>query len=280
MNSATNPYRPVLRYHGSKWRLAPWIVSHFPRHRAYVEPFGGGAGTLLRKPRAYAEVYNDLNGDVVNVFRILRDAGQADQLIASLALTPFSRDEYELAHKRTDDPVEAARRFIIVSFFGFSTCNCNLQERSGFRAKSFRSGTSPAWDWTKYPESLFAVINRLRGVSIEHRDAFDLIPAMDRHDVLFYVDPPYPKSVRVRYGAYKHEMTDGDHRRLAGMLHQVKGASIISSYDSSLYRELYSDWRMVATVARTDGTDRTECLWLSPAAERNRGGLFPMETPP
>lgn len=231
----------------------------------------------MRKPRVYAEVYNDMNADVVNLFRLLRDPVSAEHLIASLALTPFARDEYELAHERVDDPLEAARRFILISFFGFSTCNCNLQERSGFRAKSYRSGASPAWDWTKYPECLFAVVNRLRGVSIENRDAFELIPALDRHDVLFYVDPPYPRSVRVKYGAYEHEFDDDDHRRLAEQLHQVKGMVVISSYDSELYRELYADWQMVTTIARTDGGDRIECLWLSPRAQRIDRGLFGMQ---
>lgn len=268
------PRRPVLRYHGSKWRLAPWVISHFPKHRVYVEPFGGGAGVLLRKPRVYAEVYNDLNTDVVNIFKVLRDPDMAEQLINMLLLSPFSRDEYELAHERTEDPIESARRFIMVSFFGFSTCNCNLQERSGFRAKSYRSGTSPAYDWRKYPESLSMVVDRLRGVSIENRDAFELIPSMDRHDVLFYCDPPYPKSVRVKYGAYKHEMNDENHHRLAALLHQVEGAAIVSSYDSPMYRELYADWGIVTTTARTDGTDRTECLWISPRAQRINQGLF------
>ena len=275
MSAVPKPRRPVLRYHGSKWRLAPWVISHFPPHRVYVEPFGGGAGVLLRKPRVYAEVYNDLNSDVVSLFRILRDPVQAEQLARSLALTPFSRDEYELAHERTDDPLEAARRFVLVSFMGFSTCNCNFQERSGFRAKSYRSGTSPAWDWRKYPEALASIVDRLRGVSFENRDAFELIPAMDRHDMLFYCDPPYPRSTRVKYGAYEHEMDDDDHRRLSELLYQIKGMAIISSYDSPLYRELYADWHMVTTVARTDGTDRVECLWLSPrTVSANDRGLF------
>lgn len=277
--STKPPRRPVLRYHGSKWRIAPWVISHFPVHRVYVEPFAGDAAVLLRKLRVYAEVYNDLNRDVVNLFQVLREPSQAASLIRLLELTPFAREEYELAHERTDDPLEAARRFILVSFFGFSTCNCNLRERSGFRAKSYRTGASPAWDWRNYPPSLWAVVDRLRGVSIERRDAFELIPAMDRHDVLFYVDPPYPKTTRVKYGAYEHEFDDDDHRRLAEQLHQVKGMAIISSYDSDLYRELYADWRMVTTVARTDGGDRTECLWLSPRASERRGLFSRRETP-
>src|SRR5690606_6837914 len=96
--------RPIIRYHGGKWRIAPWIISHFPEHRVYVEPFGGGGSVLLRKPRSYAEVYNDLDGEIVNLFRVARDCG--DELIRSVELTPFARDEFMLAYEETEDPIE------------------------------------------------------------------------------------------------------------------------------------------------------------------------------
>src|SRR5688500_1471666 len=110
--------RPVLRWHGGKWRLAPWIIGHFPQHRIYVEPFGGAASVLLRKPRSYAEIYNELDGEVVNLFRVLRSA-DAHELVRRLELTPFARDEFVGAHDDTDDPIEAARQLVVRSFMGF-----------------------------------------------------------------------------------------------------------------------------------------------------------------
>jgi len=110
------PTRPVLRYHGGKWRLASWIISHFPPHRVYVEPFGGAASVLLRKPRSYAEVYNDMDGEIVNVFRVLRDPARARELERVLRLTPFAREEFELSYIRDEDPIEQARRTIVRAF--------------------------------------------------------------------------------------------------------------------------------------------------------------------
>ena len=102
--------RPALRYHGGKWKLAPWLQLFFPAHRVYVEPFGGGASVLLRKPRSYGEVYNDLDAEVVNVFRMLRDRGP--ELHNLLTLTPFARAEFKLAYETSADPLEQARRTI------------------------------------------------------------------------------------------------------------------------------------------------------------------------
>lgn len=99
---------PAIRYHGGKFRLANWIISHFPDHRCYVEPFGGAAGVLLQKPRSYAEVYNDLDGDVVNLFRVLRDPLLNQRLQDACVLTPYSRDEFCAAHQETADQVEVA----------------------------------------------------------------------------------------------------------------------------------------------------------------------------
>lgn len=102
--------RPVLRYHGGKWRLAPWIIQHFPPHRTYVEPYGGAASVLMRKPRSYAEVYNDLDGEVCSLFRVLREPASAVELRRLVALTPFARDEFALSYVPSPDPIEYGAR--------------------------------------------------------------------------------------------------------------------------------------------------------------------------
>lgn len=123
------PTRPILRYHGGTWILAPWIISHFPAHRVYVEPFGGAASVLLRKERSYGEVYNDLDGEIVNLFRIVRE--QPRKLMRSLAWTPFSRDEYRAAFDISAEPLEMARRTIVRSFMGFGSNAINRAESPG-----------------------------------------------------------------------------------------------------------------------------------------------------
>lgn len=264
----TGPKRPAVRYHGGKWKLADWIVSQFPRHRIYVEPFGGGASVLLRKPRSYGEVYNDLDGEIVNVFRVLRDRG--DELRKVLELTPFARSEFLESYQPSNDPLEQARRTIVRSFQGFgSAAICG--ESSGFRSKSNRSGTTPAQDWRNYPSHIPELVERLRGVVIEQKDAIEIMSKHDSHDTLHYVDPPYVHSTRsgktrgtVTRRAYKFEMTDDQHCVLADHLHALRGLVVVSGYRCDLYDDLYSDWHRLDRVTHADGArERVECLWLS-----------------
>jgi DNA adenine methylase len=269
-----------LRWHGGKWKLAPWIISHFPAHRVYVEAFGGAASVLLRKQRAYAEYYSDLDGDVVNLFRILRGSDAA-RLIDHLRLTPFARDEFSEAYEHSDDPIERARRIVVRSFMGFgSAAACG--KSTGFRATSDRSGTTPAHDWVNFPEALAAVVERLRGVVIENRPAIDVMAERDRPDALHYVDPPYVHATRSRgnpycdKGQYRHELSDADHAELLTFLRGLKGMVVLSGYPTPLYDELLAGWRRSERRAHADGArDRTEVLWINPAAaERSNGQLF------
>ena len=150
----TVPTRPVLRYHGGKWKLAEWIISNMPKHRIYVEPFGGAASVLLRKRRSYAEIYNDKWDAVVNVFQVLRDPKKSEQLKQLLELTPFSRSEFNEAFRRRPQlpaDVECARLTILRSYAGFGSASTNGEYATGFRCNSNRSGTTPAHDWSNYP---------------------------------------------------------------------------------------------------------------------------------
>jgi DNA adenine methylase len=257
--------RPVLRYHGGKWMLAPWIIEHFPPHRVYVESFAGGGSVLMRKARSYAEIYNDASGDVVNVFRVIKDEPSARRLTGLLIATPFARDEFYRAYEDTTDPVERALRTIIRSHMGHGSTGVTQKSRTGFRANSNRSGTTPAHDWVTYPAQIKEYVERLRGVVIENRPAADVTMRHDSEATLHYVDPPYVHATRGNDKRYVVEMMDVDHRELADLLHGVKGMVVLSGYDCPLYQELYGDWRRVERSALADGArPRTESLWLNP----------------
>ena len=268
----SGPVRPALRYHGGKWLLATWIISHFPPHRVYVEPFGGAASVLMQKPRSYGEVYNDLDGEIVNLFRVLRDGGSACELKNLLELTPFARDEYRASFVESTQPIEQARRTVIRSFMGFGSNSLNRAIQSGFRSNSNRSGTTPAHDWVNWPERIGEYVERLRGVVIENKNAADVIQQHDSAETLIYADPPYCHDTRMtvnQHGAhgYAHEMTDEDHRALAGVLRDVAGMVVLSGYACPLYDdELYLCWKRVERPALADGAlPRVEILWLNPA---------------
>lgn len=264
------PHRPILRWHGGKWKLAPWLLSHFPMHEVYVEPFGGAASVLLRKPRVKTEVYNDLDAELHNLFTLLRNPASAAELARQCELTPFSRTEYDLSYQETTDSIERARRLIIRSFFGFGSKACTTNTKTGFRCLRYGEN-SPAVDWECYPAALATVASRMRGVVIETAPALEVIRRFDRRTTLFYLDPPYTHDTRnMHLGHYRHEMTDSDHEDLANALHQIKGMAIISGYDSPLYRQLYNDWTLKTKKHHADkAAERTECIWISPAALRN-----------
>lgn len=267
----TAPTRPVLRWHGGKWLLAPWIISHFSTHRVYVEPFGGAASVLVRKPRSYAEVYNDLDDEVVTLFSVLRSP-RAGELVEAVRHTPFARAEFEAAYLHSDDPLEISRRLIIRSFMGFGSDGHNGARPTGFRANSNRSGTTPAHDWANYPDALCLIVERMSGVVIEHRPT---VMVMERHDspaTLHYVDPPYVHSTRAKAKNserknYRHELTDEQHAELLDFLDSLKGAVVLSGYPNPLYDNRLRHWRRVERTALADGArKRTEVLWMNPRA--------------
>jgi len=271
------PSRPIVRYHGGKWRIAPWIISFFPEHRCYIEPFGGGGSILIRKSRSYAEIYNDLDGEIVNLFRMARDRGP--ELVQAVELTPFAREEFLDSWEPCNDDLERARRILIRGYMGFGSA-ATTKDRgqksfrtsretkvktspTGFRNNSTRSGSTPASDWRNYPGALASIVDRLRGVTIENRDALHVMRQHDAPTTLHYVDPPYVSETRDDGRDYRHEYTTQQHRELAECLHQLKGCVILSGYDCDLYRELYSGWeRRDRDTIADGGQKRTEVLWI------------------
>lgn len=283
-----NPTRPVLRWHGGKWLLAPWIIKHFPPHRIYVESFGGAASVLLRKGRARAEIYNDLDQDVVNLFSVLR-SDRAGELIEAIRLTPFARREFEDSYKETEDPVERARHLVIRSFQGFGSDGHNPTVRTGFRANSNQSGKTPAREWVNYPEALCSIVERLQGVVVESRCAMECMGQHDGTETLHYVDPPYLPETRSQksrrggslYHAYRHEMNTDGHCRLLVFVKNLKGAVILSGYPSPMYDDALFNWQRVERKALADGArERVEVLWINPMAWAGLGrDLFAEASP-
>jgi len=260
--------RPPLRYHGGKFRLAPWLIPHFAEHRVYVEVFGGAAGVLMRKPRSQIEVYNDLDTQVVRFFEVLRDSVLGPRLARAIDLTPFSRDEFETSYEPAADPVEAARRFVVRCFLGHGTCSMDPNDSNGFRSCDVRAGKSYAREWAGVPGALVMAADRLQGVTIENLDFRKLIPKFDCADTFFYVDPPYVSGTRAAGGkGYVHEMTDDCHRQLAWLLKSVRGKVAISGYPSGLYDRFYGAWRRVEKQTTANGqrgsVQRTEVVWMN-----------------
>ncbi len=260
---------PALRYYGGKFRLASWIISHFPEHTTYVEPFGGAASILLQKPPSYLEIYNDLDRSVVTFFKVLRE--RPDDLVRVIGLTPYSRVEYQLACTDTEDELELARRTYVRCWQGFGA----KQIHSGWRFQPTRSRGMPMKaDWGRY-ENLFLIASRLREVQIEHDDALKVIERYDTSETLFYVDPPYVHKTRGQTRCYLFEMSDEEHESLANVLRSVKGMVILSGYETDLYDKLYSGWHKTAHRTRNNRRKSIlEFLWISPNAQKHILRLF------
>lgn len=265
------PDRPFFRYLGGKWKLAPWIIRHMPPHRIYTEVFGGGASVLLAKPRAYGEIYNDLNGELVNLFRMARDRGA--ELVRAVELTPYARAEFDAAYDVCCDDLERARRALIRGHMGMGAGGLTRPDNCGFKGAQTAGA---AYAWHNLPDSLRLIVQRLRSVAIEQRDALRVLTDHDCPDALHYVDPPYvheTRTIKQSNAAYAFELSDEQHRELAKTLHSLQGCVMLSGYTCPLYDELYSDWRRVDIATKTDsmGNDdarakaRIESVWLSSA---------------
>lgn len=260
------PRRPIVRYHGGKWKLAPWIIEHMPPHRVYVEPFGGGGSVLLRKERAEREVYNDLDGRVVNFFRVLRDPEKHKELTRQLNLTPYALEEFEAAYDKAADEVENARRFFVLGWQGYGSTAVTSRKNTGWRNRDKEAGIGYACEFFEAVKNIEQVAARLRGVYIDNRPALELMPMWDNENVLYYVDPPYLGETRGNTSKYRHELTDDQHRELADCLHSLKGMVMLSGYPSEMYDDLYGDWSCLQRSHYADSrAKRTECLWLNPA---------------
>lgn len=263
--------KPPVPYFGSKATLAPWIVSLLPRHEHYVEPFAGSLAVLLAKVPSRMETVNDLDGRLMNFWRVLRD--QPDDLARACALTPHSRAEYTDALKRIDvetDPLERARLAWVILHQGRGR---RFDGHEGWRhtvGRTVAGGGDKrvAFGISRAVELITQAAERMRTVTLECVPALDLVGKYGAHpDVLLFVDPPYLDSTRQGPQRYGLEMADpGRHRELAEALRGCRAAVVLSGYPSPLYDELYDGWYREQIGASTgNGRDgersRVEVLW-------------------
>lgn len=265
--------KPPIAYYGGKTNIAHKIVALFPECEHYVEPFAGSLAVLLAKRPSRMETVNDLDGDLMTFWRVLRN--RPDDLARVCALTPHSRAEHEAAYEDSTDELEQARRVWV----RLSQGRAGTLRRTGWRFYVDPAGSSASMPGylDGYVNRMAAAAERLARVSLECRPALDVIDAYGAHpDVLLYVDPPYLGSTRARN--YRHEMGSvAEHTELAEHLAACRAAVVLSGYPSPLYDDLYRDWHRheiaTATGQAAQWSARTEVLWSNrplPVAD----GLF------
>lgn len=257
-------------WYGGKFSHLDWLLPLLPNSTHYCEPYGGSAAVLLNREPSPVETYNDIDGDLVNFFRVLRD--NPDELIRKIGLTPFSREEFENAIDANGndliDPVERARHFFVrarqvrtglaQTASSGRWANCLLTSRAGMAGAVSR--------WLGSVEGLSEIVQRLLRVQIENAPALAVIVRYDSPETLFYCDPPYPHDSRGDRNAYGFEMSDDEHRKLATQLHSVKGKVAISGYHSPLMDELYWDWFCLDAPVKNALSvkkPRQEVLWTN-----------------
>lgn len=266
---ATERRRIVFGWYGGKFSHLNWLLPLLPPCQHYCEPFAGSAAVLLNRPPSPVETYNDIDGEVVNFFRVLRNEKAA--LIEAIGLTPFSREEFFIACGSAEPGItelERARRFFVrarqvrtglaqTASLG-RWANCKNTSRAGMSGVVSR--------WLGSVEMLPEVAERLLRVQIENRPAIDVIRLYDDRQTLFYCDPPYPHESRGDSKAYGFEMSDSEHQRLADVLAQVRGRVAVSGYRCRLMDDLYRGWRRVDAPEKKCHSvkkARSEALWLN-----------------
>lgn len=261
-----------MKYPGSKWKLADWIISYFPKHHSYLEPFFGSGAVLFNKPRSNIETVNDLDNNVVNLFECIRE--NPAKLAGMVYMTPYAREVYERAFEEVpEDKYEAALNFYIRLNMGhgFRTSG----ERVGWKNDiQGRERAYAAQDWCLLPDKIIQAAERLRGVQIENRPAVELIKRFNYPNVLIYCDPPY--MLETRNGKqYRCEMDARGHEELLKALLKHKGPVLISGYDTDLYNEMLKGWTKVQNVYYSQThSKKCEVLWMNFKPDNVQVNLF------
>jgi DNA adenine methylase len=264
-------HKIVFGWYGGKFSHLEWLLPLLPKCHHYCEPFSGSGAVLLNREPSPVETYNDIDGEVVNFFRVLRD--QHESLIKNISLTPFSREEYFNAiydSKQNVSELEQARRFYIKARqtrTGLAQtaslgrwANCKDTSRAGMSGVVSR--------WLGGIDALDEIAQRLIRVQIENRPAIDIIRLYDSPKTLFYCDPPYLHATRGDAKAYGFEMDENQHREFAEAVNECEGMVAVSGYDHPLMDELFKSGKWFKTLGSdktihsTKGT-RREILWTN-----------------
>jgi len=263
--------RIVFGWYGGKFNHLGWLLPLLPECHHYCEPFAGSAAVLLNRPPSAVETYNDIDGEVVNFFRVLRDHKEA--LIEAIGLTPFAREEFYAAvnanGQATNLPAMERARLFFVRARQVRTglaqtaslgrwANCKNTSRAGMSGVVSR--------WLGSVASLPEIAERLLRVQIENRPAVEVIRLYDSQDTLFYCDPPYPHETRGDSKAYHYEMTTDDHTALANTLHKIKGKAAVSGYRCDLMDTAYGGWRRFDAPSKQCHSIkklRHEAVWMN-----------------
>ncbi len=253
--------KAIMKYPGSKWSLAKWIISFFPEHHSYLEPFFGSGAVLFNKPRSNIETVNDLDGNVVNLFEWIRR--DPERLAHEIYYIPYARQIYDeaFALMPEDSFAKAVNFYIRLNMgHGFRTNGEKVGWKNDVQG---RERAYAALDWCKIPEKIMEAAERLRGVQIENRPAVELIQRFNYPRVLIYLDPPYV--LGTRHGKqYRCEMGDNGHNELLDAALAHKGPVLLSGYDNPLYNERLKNWhREEATSYSQVGSRKREVLWMN-----------------
>lgn len=253
----------VLRYPGSKWNIARQLVDLIPPHHSYVEPYFGSGAVLFNKPLSAIETVNDLDSDVVNLFRCIQQ--DSERLARLVMTTPYSREEYDLQFEPDNTCAswyQKAAGFLIQCWQGYGfRANGNIV---GWRNDVHsRERAYALWNWYRLPDWIIEIAERLRKVQIENRPALEVMKRFNYPNVFMYIDPPYLLGLR-NGKQYRHEMPDADHEELLQTSLQSRAKIMISGYESEMYNDYLQGWHKEYFISCAEhGKPRKEVVWMN-----------------
>jgi DNA adenine methylase len=262
---------------GGKSYLSKWLCSFLPEHVCYVEPFAGGAKLLFAKELSPVEILNDVDDNIVNLYRVIQNSEKRQKLINILDETPYARSVFQsLKHSKPENEIEKAARYFYLCRASFA----GDTKRGGFAVPSV-TGRNPVQSFRNAVDSLDTIAERLRGVCVENLPYAEVIRRYDSEDTLFYCDPPYLNTEHY----YGDRFTKDDHCKLNNFLHNVQAKVMLSHYECDTYNQLYQDWNKYTyesfkgAYKAEPGTEKpvtVECLYCNFQPVKTKG-LFTMD---